>query len=164
MRDGLPHACRGSETRHCPNATIDLRSHRKPRAIAIGVACAALLQTSACADSGEDLADAPAASAAAADTALARGRDAGDQATRPDEIYFDLTAFQWYREGRPLMHDGRGYMPQADPIPVTVELREAGRYEGVAYYVMAGAHEPVYTLYVPVYYRYWQRFTAPPGS
>ena len=105
----------------------------------------------------------PAAAAAAVDTPLAR-TDASEQAVTPEEIYFDLTAFPWYREGRPLMHDGRAYMPQSDPIPVEVELREAGTYEGVTYYVVEDASEPVYTVYVPVYYRYWQRFTAPPGA
>ena len=89
---------------------------------------------------------------------------ASDEANQPDEIYFDLTQFAWYREGRPLVHNGRNYMPQADPIPAEVELREAGSYEGVTYYTAKDAGEPVYTLYVPVYYRYWQRFTAPPGS
>ena len=55
------------------------------------------------------------------------------------------------------------YMPVADPAPADVDLREAGAYEGVTYYVAEDAPDPVYTIYVPVYYRYWQRFTAPPG-
>ncbi len=105
----------------------------------------------------------PAAAAAAVDTPLA-GPGASDEAARPNEIFFNLSAFAWYREGRPLMHEGRSYMPQSDPIPVEGELREAGTYEGVTYYVPEDASEPVYTLYVPVYYRYWQRFTAPPGA
>ena len=105
--------------------------------------------------------DAPAAAAPPVDTALAAG-DAR-AVNHPEEIYFDLTAFTWYREGRPLMHEGRAYMPQADPAPVDAELEEAGTYEGVRYYVAEDAREPVYTIYVPVYYRYWQRFTAPPG-
>ena len=106
--------------------------------------------------------DAPAAAAAAVDTALA-GASASENTTEPDEIYFDLTRFDWYKQGRPLVHNGRSYMPQADPIPAEVELREAGSYEGVTYYAAKDAGEPVYTLYVPVYYRYWQRFTSPPG-
>lgn len=106
--------------------------------------------------------EAPAAAAPPVDTALAaRAEVPGKQ---PEEIYFDLTAFDWYRQGRPLMHQGRAYMPQADPTPIDVELREAGAYGGVRYYVAEGTREPVYTIYVPVYYRYWQRFTAPPGS
>ena len=103
------------------------------------------------------------ATPAAVDTPLTVS-DNGDEAATPDEIYFDLTAFAWYREGRPLMHGGRAYLPQSDPVPVSGKLREAGSYEGVTYYVGEDAAEPFYTLYVPVYYRYWQRFTAPPGT
>ena len=114
-------------------------------------------------DRESSTAEAPAAAAAAVDTALAGSPSSGN-VTEPDEIYFDLTRFAWYREGRPLVHNGRSYMPQADPIPVEVELQEAGAYEGVTYYAADDANEPVYTLYVPVYYRYWQRFTSPPGS
>ena len=83
---------------------------------------------------------------------------------QPKEIYFDLTRFAWYREGRPLVHEGRPYLPQADPTPVDLALEEAGSYEGVTYYAATDAGRPVYTLYVPVYYRYWQRFTSPPGT
>ena len=83
---------------------------------------------------------------------------------QPKEIYFDLTQFAWYREGRPLVHEGRSYLPQADPIPVDLRLEEGGSYEGVTYYVAEDASQPVYTIYVPVYYRYWQRFTSPPGT
>lgn len=123
---------------------------------------AALAFASGCSDADPDTRGAPAPAPPPVDTALAAAADA--PANRPSEIYFDLTAFTWYREGRPLIHDGRPYMPQADPIAVAAELREAGRYEGVSYYVMEDAAEPVYTVYVPVYYRYWQRFTSPPGS
>ena len=138
-----------------------MTSHRFAR-IRATFGAAILLAAVACDQRAETPADPPAAAAPNVDTALAVPDD--DQGTRPDEIYFDLTAFTWYREGRPLVHAGRRYMPQAEPVPVQGELSEAGRYEGVAYYVMEGAREPFYTIYVPVYYRYWQRFTAPPGS
>lgn len=107
--------------------------------------------------------DAPAA--AAPPVAEPLGADESEPtANQPEEIYFDLTRFAWYREGRPLLHEGRPYIPQADPVPVEVELEEAGSYEGVTYYVARDAGAPVYTIYVPVYYRYWQRFTSPPGT
>ena len=115
-----------------------------------------------CSDGEPATADAPAAAPAAVDTALAPVEN--ETETRPAEIYFDLTAYAWYREGRPLVHNGRSYAPQAEPTVVSGELREAGRYEGVSYYAAADDTEPVYTLYVPVYYRYWQRFTSQPGS
>lgn len=124
---------------------------------------AAIACVAACSEPDTATDDAPAAAPPPVDSALASTQQ--EDRNRPAEIYFDLTAFDWYREGRPLVHNGRAYRPLAEPIPVTNELREAGRYEGVSYYVMEGAdNEPVYTLYVPVYYRYWQRFTSPPGS
>ena len=107
--------------------------------------------------------EAPSAAAPSIETPPAAAGDEGE-AMQPEEIYLDLTAFAWYREGRPLVHNGRSYMPQSDPVPVELELKKAGTYEGVSYYVADGTTEPVYTLYVPVYYRYWQRFTAPPGA
>ena len=122
-----------------------------------------LILTASSCDREASADDPPAAAAAPVDSPLATVAEVEDDENRPDEIYFDLTAFQWYREGRPLMHNGRAYMPQADPAPATVELKEAGTYEGVTYYVAEDAPDPVYTIYVPVYYRYWQRFTAPPG-
>ncbi|HEX6589078.1 MAG TPA: hypothetical protein VF039_08650 [Longimicrobiales bacterium] len=107
--------------------------------------------------------DAPAAAAPPVAEPMASD-EAEASRTQPKEIYFDLTQFAWYREGRPLVHDGRSYLPQADPTPVDAELEEAGSYEGVTYYAPKDGAQPVYTLYVPVYYRYWQRFTSPPGT
>ena len=112
-------------------------------------------------DAGAD--DAPAAAAPPVAEPMASG-DAEANRIQPDEIYFDLTRFPWYRDGRPLVHNGRSYLPQADPTPVDFDLEEAGAYEGVKYYAAADAGEAVYTLYVPVYYRYWQRVTSPPGN
>jgi len=139
-------------------AFVERRTHAYPLVVALLLGASA----SAC-DRESATQEAPAAAAAAVDTPLAAGT-ANENTTEPEEIYFDLTRFDWYRQGRPLVHNGRSYMPQADPIPADVELREAGSYEGVTYYAAENASEPVYTLYVPVYYRYWQRFTSPPGS
>lgn len=129
----------------------------------VALACIALT-LAGCSERESDAPEAPPAAAVAVTPGGAGTEAADPPANQPDEIYFDLTAFPWYRQGRPLMHGGRPYMPQAEPTPVEVRLREAGRYEGVAYYVAEGSAEPVYTVYVPVYYRYWQRFTSPPGS
>lgn len=121
-----------------------------------------LLAGSAC-DREADAEDAPAA--AAPPVAEPMASDAAEASRiQPEEIYFNLTQFAWYREGRPLLHEGRAYMPQSDPTPVDRELEEEGTYEGVTFYAARDADEPVYTLYVPVYYRYWQRFIAPPGN
>jgi hypothetical protein len=145
-----------------PQTVTGLILERRSARVVVVLACLGSTLTG-CTER-EEATEAPPAASVGATTADATA-EAGDGAVnKPDEIYFDLTAFPWYREGRPLMHAGRPYMPQAEPTTVEVRLREAGRYEGVAYYVAEGTHEPVYTLYVPVYYRYWQRFTSPPGS
>lgn len=136
----------------------------RARRMTLRAALCALLGTAAGCDGGEaGAADSADAVVAQADTTAPGATVTAARATTPAEIYFDLTAYAWYREGRPLRHDGRNYMPQADPTRDDRRLREAGTFEGVTYYAAEDAAEPVYTLYVPVYYGYWQRFTSPPG-
>lgn len=111
---------------------------------------------------GGEVAAAPSDSLSAAASAAPPAAAAGDT---PDEVYFDLTRFDWYRRAEPLVHEGRAYRAAGDPVVASVDaLRELGRYQGVAYYAQQDAPPPVYTLYVPVYYRYWQRFISPPGG
>ncbi|HUH12896.1 MAG TPA: hypothetical protein VMK65_07285 [Longimicrobiales bacterium] len=74
----------------------------------------------------------------------------------PEEIYYDLTEFTWYREGKPLLHDRRGHLPAGVPVPLELsELAPAGSHEGVTYYQRAAGGD---TLFVPVFPRYWQPF------
>lgn len=141
-----------------PRTRIDVN-----RAVSPFVLLLALCPLLAACDREAEADDAPAAAAPPVAEPLAID-EAEAGRTQPKEIYFDLTQFAWYREGRPLVHNGRSYLPQADPTPVDLDLEEAGSYEGVTYYAASAGREPVYTLYVPVYYRYWQRFTAPPGN
>ena len=76
----------------------------------------------------------------------------------PEEIYYDLTEFAWYREGRPLEHDARSHMPAGVPLAMDApELEPAGSHEGVTYYRRRGGGD---TLFVPVFPRYWQPFVA----
>lgn len=85
-------------------------------------------------------------------------------ADAPAEVYFDLTRHTWFKQGQPLVHASRSYEAEGEPVALAPEtLRKVGRYQEVDYYARRDAAEPLYTLYVPVYYRYWQRFTAPPG-
>jgi hypothetical protein len=91
----------------------------------------------------------------AADQDAANGQSAG---TIPDEIYYDLTRFEWYRHGQPLMIDGTGYVP--DGIPRALRdrpLERAGEYGGVAYYAAPGS-APTGVVLVPVFEGYWQAF------
>jgi hypothetical protein len=90
-----------------------------------------------------------------ADEDAAGARSAG---TMPDEIYYDLTRFEWYRHGQPLMIDGTGFVP--DGIPRAIRdrpLEKAGEYGGVAYYAAKGASQARIVL-VPVFEGYWQAF------
>jgi hypothetical protein len=82
-------------------------------------------------------------------------------APEPEEIYFDLTVFDWYRQGQPLVHAGHGYLPQGDPRPVPVDrLQRVDTYQGVNFYALEGDPEPPGTVYVPVFHGYWQPFVA----
>lgn len=137
----------------------------RPTTACIVLVLAALVPS--CADgpaaSGDDRDEATALEDARADTVPAV-RQAGPE-DAPQEVYFDLTGYEWYRQAQPLMHGGRQYRPQGDPVAIALDsLEQAGRYQEVDYYVRSGAQEPFYTLYVPVYYRYWQRFVSPPAS
>ena len=117
---------------------------------------------------GEPAESAPDAQSPAADAPTDDPRGAQPFAgpeDAPDEVYFDLTRHEWYRQGQPLLHGQRRFQPQGDPVAVATDsLRKVGRYQQVDYYARTGEREPFYTLFVPVYYGYWQRFTAPPGS
>jgi hypothetical protein len=103
-----------------------------------------------------------------ADAATMAGDDDGDlylieepgsAQTRPARIYYDLTRFEWYARGQPLVHEGRTYQPAGAPLPVRdITLELAGEYGGVDYYRMPGDDRDV--VYVPVYEWYWLRFVA----
>jgi hypothetical protein len=82
-------------------------------------------------------------------------------AAEPEEIYFDLTAYDWYRQGQPLVHGGQRYLPQGDPRPVPADrLQRVDTYQGVNFYALDGDPEPLGTVYVPVFHGYWQPFVA----
>lgn len=92
------------------------------------------------------------------------GEEAEERPTRPERIYYDLTAYEWYRQGRPLVVDGRNYMPSDVPITLPdTPLEKAGEYEGVDYYVVEDAEPPYAVVYVPVFEDYWLPF-APVGG
>ena len=146
------------------------RSTSARRAGAAPLTCGGLLLAAlligACDGGGPDGSDATEQQASAAlndDGAPGAPEPAGPE-DAPDEVYFDLTRHDWYRQGQPLMHGGRSYEVAGEPISLAPDsLDMVGRYQQVEYYARKGDSEPFYTLYVPVYYRYWQRFSAPPG-
>jgi hypothetical protein len=82
-----------------------------------------------------------------------------EQASRPAEIYYDLTAYDWYRQGEPLVVDGRVYQLHGAPAAVPAsEMTRAGEYGGVAYYAHKADPAGAHALYVPVSEGYWQPF------
>lgn len=82
----------------------------------------------------------------------------GEPVVRPDEIYFELTAFEWYRRGEPLVHQDVAYRPAGTPMVAPAEsMQPAGTYEGVRYYVREGSASAD-SLFVPVHQRYWLPF------
>lgn len=79
-------------------------------------------------------------------------------------IFQDLTSFDWYRQGDPLVHDGRSYQPSGPPVRAQPEtMRKIGEYGGVDIYVPEGSPEDS-SIYVPVYEGYWLAFIASDGE
>jgi len=78
----------------------------------------------------------------------------------PTRVFYDLTAFDWYRRGEPLLLDGRAYMPASQPkfIPGKT-LRQLDSFGGVDVYRRARQSEPLDSIFVPVYENYWLVFT-----
>lgn len=88
-----------------------------------------------------------------------------DEPEEPVEIVYDLTAFDWYRRGEPLIAGDRAYMPRGRPEPTRDRrFRRAGEYQGVAYYVTEDAADPPPVVYVPVSPGYWQPFATQPAG
>lgn len=111
-------------------------------------------------------AEEPAASASTATSAVPVSDGVDRSAPElPPNIYYDLTRYEWYAQGRPLIHDGQSYQP--DGMPVAIELANLSRvgdYEGVDYYTPK-APDPDGLIYVPVFEGYWLPFgpMAPVG-
>lgn len=98
--------------------------------------------------------------------AEASGETPSPKNGEPPEIYYDLTRYEWYRRGQPLLVDGQPFRPAGRPEPTRArEFTELGRYEGVTYYIVADSEPPHTVVYVPVSPGYWQPFElAAPGS
>lgn len=78
------------------------------------------------------------------------------QVLASSRIYYDLTRFDWYARGEPLVHDQFAYQPAGTPVAADlVEMERAGEYQGVEYYRRQGDGQ---SLYVPVYDGYWLAF------
>lgn len=125
-------------------------------------ALSATLLAAACSE--PDAGDAePATASAVNDTATTDSVFAGDTQEHmlpAARIYHTLTDYEWYARGQPLLHDGRNYALAGAPVSAPLsEMRQAGDYQGVEFYVRDGDAAGS-VLYVPVYRGYWQPFRA----
>lgn len=83
-----------------------------------------------------------------------------DAAARPDRIYYDLTRFDWYAHGEPLVFDSMPYEPDGRPVALDARtLERVGAYDGVDVYRRGSDTH----LYVPVYDGYWLAFEPAGG-
>ena len=86
-------------------------------------------------------------------------------ATRPRQIYYDLTHYGWYQRAEPLVFGQQRYVPRGAPIVIPLaKLRLTGNYQGVDFYVLQAETEPPSEVYVPVYEEYWLPFIAAPAT
>lgn len=96
------------------------------------------------------------------------GREEPGTGEQPAVIYYDLTTFEWYRRGEPIVLEGRQYNPGKVEPTGERRFRKDGTYGGVDYYVHDGAEasptQPYDTIYVPVYTGYWLAFTLDPAQ
>ncbi len=121
-----------------------------------------LTAASACGRSAPAGSAPPAASRVAEGAnSVGRSEDAEDTTGAPAHIFYELTLYEWYRHGQPLLVDGTPYQPAGAPVRLrSSELEPLGTYEGVDYY--RNSHSPD-LVFVPVYPGYWQPF-APTGA
>lgn len=114
----------------------------------------------------DDDPEAPDAVAGVGEVVAARAPADGPRVEpRPRRIYYDLTAYEWYRKGEPLRVGAGEYVPEGAPQAMAPErMRRVAEYEGVDVYVPAGVAPPYGVVFVPVFRRYWQPFILQPRS
>jgi hypothetical protein len=82
----------------------------------------------------------------------------------PERIYFDLTRYDWYARGEPLVHSETRYEAGGDVVAAPLSaMRKVGDYQGVDVYGASDATDDS-TLYVPVHPGYWLPFVRRGGS
>lgn len=76
----------------------------------------------------------------------------------PERIFYDLTRFEWYARGEPLVWDEREWEPRGAPVAADAEaLRRLGDFGGVDVWMDADA-DSLARLYVPVSEGFWLTF------
>lgn len=73
-------------------------------------------------------------------------------------IYYDLTQYDWYREGQPLETESGIYEEDGDPVFLPRDsVVRMGTFQGVDYYQRVAGDDS--TLLIPVYPSYWLPFS-----
>lgn len=131
-------------------------SLRFPRLLLAGIIGAGTLPTAACREPVADHAPGAEAVVSADSVSGPAPVQPPDAAARPERIFHDLTRFDWYARGEPLVHEGRSYaLDVHGPVALDARtLRRVGEYGGVDYY----QRDTDARLYVPVYDGYWLGF------
>jgi hypothetical protein len=83
-----------------------------------------------------------------------------DEPVRPATVYYDLTRYDWYRRGEPILFEGRRYLPGRVEPTGERRLHREGTYDGVDFYVSGDMAQPLDTIYVPVFNGYWLPFIS----
>lgn len=118
--------------------------------VLLAAACGAERSLEAAAESG----------ALAAETSPLGDSESHASHAGPARVFYDLTVFDWYRRGEPLLLDGRAYRPASQPKFIPAEtLRQVDSFGGVDVYRRANQSEPLDSIFVPVYENYWLVFT-----
>jgi hypothetical protein len=82
----------------------------------------------------------------------------------PERIYFDLTRYDWYAHGEPLVYAEIQYEVGRNLLAApTSAMRKLGEYQGVDVYGPADTPSDS-TLYVPVFPGYWLPFVRTDGD
>ena len=85
-------------------------------------------------------------------------RPAATRDSLPARIFYDLTRFDWYARGEPLVWDDRDWQPRGAPVAARADaLRRLGEFGGVDIWTDADA-DSVESLYVPVSEGFWLTF------
>jgi hypothetical protein len=79
----------------------------------------------------------------------------------PERIYYDLTRFEWYARGEPLMFESHAYSPRGEPVRASATaMRKVGDFQGVEVYRADNEASAGDVLYVPVFEGFWLPFVS----
>lgn len=113
-------------------------------------------------ETGEQDAEALAAEGRTPPAMRASAEVAAERIVPPDRVYPNLTNYEWYAHGQPLLFEGRSYSPDDVVRFPTEDAARVGEYQGVDVYRLADEDDG--RLYVPVTAGYWLPFVPSPSA